>query len=400
MAHVQRKCSACRRSVPAGARACPACGSREASWVARYRGPDHRERSRSFERKIDAERHLADQESRKVRGEWTDPRAGLRRYSEWVEELRRSTSNLRPSTRARDESYLRSLILPTFGDAPLSSVGQPCVRTWVADLEARGLAPATVGKAYQILGKTLRAAVDAGLIPRSPARAIPLPRQDRGEIHFLTPEDVARLADSIHPRYRALVLVGAFGGLRIGELAGLRRSRVDLLRRRIQVAETLVEVRGQLLFGPPKTKAGRRSLTLPRAVAQELVAHLEAWGGPDLVFTAPEGGPLRVGQWRQRFWKKAVEKAGLDGFTPHGLRHTAVALWIAAGANPKEVAVRAGHTSVARVLDLYGHLYEEADERLADRLDAAYRAADAGPLRDESGTAVVQLARLPVQSGA
>jgi integrase len=59
----------------------------------------------------------------------------------------------------------------------------------------------------------------------------------------------------------------------------------------------------------------------------------------------------------------------------HDLRHTAVALWIASGASPKEVASRAGHTSVSTVLDRYGHLYEDADERLTERLEAAYRAA-------------------------
>jgi integrase len=60
------------------------------------------------------------------------------------------------------------------------------------------------------------------------------------------------------------------------------------------------------------------------------------------------------------------------GATPHDLRHTAVALWIAAGASPKEVAARAGHTSVKTVLDVYGHLYAEADVRLRDRLDAMF----------------------------
>jgi integrase len=61
---------------------------------------------------------------------------------------------------------------------------------------------------------------------------VPLPKVEREEMRFLTPAEVAALADAIAPRYRALVLVGAYGGLRIGELAGLRRCRVDLLRGR------------------------------------------------------------------------------------------------------------------------------------------------------------------------
>jgi integrase len=90
------------------------------------------------------------------------------------------------------------------------------------------------------------------------------------------------------------------------------------------------------------------------------------------VFTAPQGGPLRVIAFRARVWRPATRKAGLDGLRIHDLRHTAVALWIAAGAGPKEVATRAGHTSVSFTLDRYGHLYPEADTALRDRLDALY----------------------------
>jgi integrase len=223
-------------------------------------------------------------------------------------------------------------------------------------------------------------------------------------MRFLTPEEVGRLADSIHPRYRALVLVGGYGGLRLGELAGLRPHRVDLLRGRVEVAEIAVEVRGRLHYGPPKTKAGRRSVSLPRTVVRELESHLKAWAGKEFVFTAPEGGPMRTTAFRRRFWQPAVLGAalphafvqgGTDGICncglprdalahdrplrPHDLRHTAVAIWIAAGANPKEIAVRAGHTSVSFTLDRYGHLFPDHDEGLRARLDEMILAA--GPAR-------------------
>jgi hypothetical protein len=116
-----------------------------------------------------------------------------------------------------------------------------------------GFAPATVVKAYQLLGRTMTAAVNADMAPRSPCRAVRLPKVEREEMRFLNPAEVAWLADVIGARYRALVLLGAYGGLRIGELAGLRRRRVDLLRGRVDVAEIVVEVRGDLYMGPPKT---------------------------------------------------------------------------------------------------------------------------------------------------
>ena len=96
------------------------------------------------------------------------------------------------------------------------------------------------------------------------------------------------------------------------------------------------------------------------------------------MFAGPQGGALRVTLFRRRFWLPAVKAAGLDGLRIHDLRHTAVALWIAAGANPKEVAARAGHASVSFTLDRYGHLYPEADLSLRERLDAIWSASGGG----------------------
>jgi integrase len=92
----------------------------------------------------------------------------------------------------------------------------------------------------------------------------------------------------------------------------------------------------------------------------------------DLVFVGPQGGTLGLATFRHRIWRPATRAAGLDGLRVHDLRHTAVAPWIAAGANPKEVAARAGHTSVSFTLDRYGHHYPDADQALRDRLDALH----------------------------
>jgi len=138
---------------------------------------------------------------------------------------------------------------------------------------ASGLAPATVQKAHQVLGKIMRAAVDAGTLRSSPSDRVALPRIEREEMRFLAPAAVEGLAGAIDSRYRALVLLGAYGGLRAGEMFGLRRSRLDLMRGRVDVAEIAVEVRGHHFYGPPKTRAGRRSVPLPRFVVDALTAH-------------------------------------------------------------------------------------------------------------------------------
>jgi integrase len=250
----------------------------------------------------------------------------------------------------------------------------------VAELSASGLAPNTVHKAYQVLSKALASAVDAGRLAQSPCRNVPLPRVEATEMRFLAPDEVARLAAVIHPRYRALVVVGAYAGLRIGELGGLRRARVDVLRGRIDVAEKVVEVGGHLHFGQPKTRAGRRQVPLPRPVTSEIEEHLARYVSPNgdaLVFTGPDGGALRARQFRARRWLPAVNAAGLAPLRPHDLRHTAVARWIADGASPKQIATWAGHTSVSVVLDRYGHLFPGHEAEVLARSEAAYVVPDA-----------------------
>lgn len=102
-----------------------------------------------------------------------------------------------------------------------------------------------------------------------------------------------------------------------------------------------VEVSGTVVSGPPKTKAGRRSVPLTRVAVEALAEHLDRFGSSEpsaLVFTGRDGGVLRAGQWRSRHWKPAIQAAGVAPLRPHDMRHTAVSLWIAAGATPKQVA--------------------------------------------------------------
>ena len=91
------------------------------------------------------------------------------------------------------------------------------------------------------------------------------------------------------------------------------------------------------------------------------------------MFRSPEGHTVRPGLLRRRFWNPAVASAELAPLRIHDLRHTAIALWIAAGANPKQIATRAGHTSVAVVLDRYGHLLPQHDDPLIQALEAQAR---------------------------
>lgn len=186
-------------------------------------------------------------------------------------------------------------------------------------------------------------------------------------MRFLTHEEVALLADTIDERYRALVLVAAYCGLRASELVGLRRHHVDLLRRTLTVVEQVQYLDGEFVTSQPKTKAGRRSVALPRLVADELDAHLRAYAesrSDAVVFPAPEGGYLRFDNFRNRAWTPATVDAGLAPLRPHDLRHTCASLAIAAGADIKVLQRMLGHSSAVLTLDRYGHLFPGQASRL------------------------------------
>jgi len=356
------------------------------TYQARYRDPTGRERAKNFTRKIDAERHLTTVEAAKNRGDWTDPNAGRRHLGDWITEVEASKRNRRPSTVARDESVIRSLILPHLGDHPLRSIGPTDIDKWITGLQAAGYAPATIHKAHHLLSRALSKAVTARLIPRTPVEGITLPKTESTEKRFLTADEIALLAGTIGPECRTLVLTAGFTGLRFGELAALRIQNLNLLRRTLRVDHTLSEVNGAVSFGPPKTQAARRTISIPTFLVDDLAAHIGHHPGRDgLVFPATEGGPLRRSNFRRRHWLPAVRASVGEPCRFHDLRHSHVALLIKAGQHPKVIAARLGHKSVRTVLDVYGHLFEGLDEAAADALDAAWTERAADSTRTQAG---------------
>jgi integrase len=294
------------------------------------------------------------------------------RLEVWAAEWLPSRADLRPSSYARLESIVRLHVVPAFGNRPLATISNGEIRKWVGRMSKDGMSAAAVRKSVFALRAMLDAAVADQRLAVNPAINIPLPTERAAEQRYLDREQVLTLADLIAPRYRALVLLGAFGGLRWGELAGLRRGRVDTLRSRVTVCETATDIGGKITFGEPKTPKSRRTIPLARSIMAEVEQHLGEYvppGADALIFTSASGNPLYRGTFWPSVWKPAVRRAGLAGLRIHDLRHTYVSLMVAAGANPKEVSTWAGHSSVSFTLDRYGHLYDEHGDDVADRLD-------------------------------
>lgn len=354
-------------------------------WRARYRDAAGREHARHFARKVDAERWVTAERAKLQRGDWTDPARARITVGELATAWLERKLDLKPSTRARYSSIIERHVMPTWAGVPLSAVAYEDVAAWVGRLSAAGLSGSSVRQCHRVLSLILADAVRGRRIQSNPAEGVELPRAAKPDKRFLTADEVARLAEAAG-REGLVVLTLALTGLRFGELAALRVRRVDLLRRRLEVAESVTEVNGVLVTGSPKTHQ-RRSVPVPRFLADQLAPLLADKGPDDLVFTTAAGGQLRLMNFRRRAFDKAAHEAGLDGLTPHELRHTAASLAVASGANVKDVQRMLGHASAAMTLDVYAGLFEDSLDGVADRMDALARAA-ADSLRTAGNLAV------------
>lgn len=342
-------------------------------WRVRYRTPEGQQRSKSFRLKVDAQRFAADVESAKNAGGYVDPNMARPKVGEWAEQWLRDKADLKPTTRERYAGILREHVVPRWGAVRLGEVTHSAVQGWIAEL-AKDRAPATVRKVHRVLSMVLEAAVKDGRLARNPASGVSLPRPRATEKRYLTHAQVAELAELCGPEYRLVVQFLAYTGLRWGEMAALRVGRVHFLRRRIEVAESVSPVKGVMTFGSTKGHESRE-VPLPRFLALELSAQVAGKGPDELVFQGARGGVMRSQTFQRAILTEAAGKLGVPGFHPHELRHTAASLAIASGADVKVVQRMLGHKSATMTLDLYGHLFGDQLDTVADAMDTARLAA-------------------------
>jgi integrase len=333
--------------------------------------------TRTFKRRKDADAYASTIEADKLRGVVMDPRRSTMTVAELAESWLASNPSKRADTRATDEYHLRAHILPPIGTHRAVSVTPAQLQVLVNDLATR-LAPKTVARAYGVVRAMFTHAFATDVLARSPCRGVKLPRVDVKARKIPTPGEVIALADAMPDEYRAMVYLGAVLGLRFSEIAGLRVGRFDLLARSLLVAETLTrDGIGRPVFGPPKSAASRRTLAIPVPLVELLTAHLQLRGltGADaevLVFTAPDGGPLRYANWRSRVWSPACRAARVDGLGFHGLRRASATALVLEGVDLKTAQTRLGHSDSRLTLNLYAQAVADADRDAADRLAARF----------------------------
>jgi len=347
-------------------------------WQARYRGPDGRDHPAptTFASRRLAERFLSLVEADITQGRWIAPEASKITVGEWAEQwFAASTATLKPKTRHTYRSLLTRLILPRFGNVALSAVVPMTVAQWVADLAAK-VGPSQVRQAYRLLSQVMVSAVDNGLIPASPCRGVKLPRLPEPDPKILTAEQVDRLISYLAPPDDLLVLLLAYGGLRIGEALGLRRRHIDLTDGRVTVAEAVAQLPGGPVIDTPKSHQ-RRELVLPAFVVDRLRSHLDELPDNPDVFLFPgrqrrtADRPQSYNGWKRRF-DRAVKLAGLSDVIPHDLRATHGS-WVADSHGVLVAARRLGHSNASVTTRHYARAVDGRDAEVAAFLDRARR---------------------------
>jgi integrase len=339
-------------------------GNKDAKrWLALWIGADSQEHSKAFAKQSDAEKYATVMEADALRGiRYADPRRGAITVREYGEDVfLPSMLHLRPNSADTYAARLHTQIYPLLGNRKMGTITRTDVQSLINALSGR-LAPATIRTTHAVLRVMMQSAVDADpqVIPVNPCTRIKVPRPGKRVVEPLPAAAVAALHDTITPRYRVMVALGAGLGLREGEALGLTMARVDFLHRRVHIREQAQ--RGKLT--ELKTAASTRTIPADEWVLNEISAHVQRYGaGPGEMIVANRSGGIlqRSNFWT--YWHRAVTAAGLpEGTRFHDLRHFYASTLIAANLNPKVIQVRLGHATIAETMDTYGHLFPEAGD--------------------------------------
>lgn len=136
----------------------------ETRWDVRYRDPDQRHWTRTFQRKADAQKFANVVEADITRGEWLDPQLGKETFGQWTDRWVPTIAGLTPKTRESYESILRRHLLPRFEDTPVNHIDHPTVVALMSELTSKGAGAGTVRNVRDVLRLVLELARHSGAI--------------------------------------------------------------------------------------------------------------------------------------------------------------------------------------------------------------------------------------------
>ena len=285
--------------------------------------------SRSRRRRPSPRRLTATGGSPRRRPRWTaadgfDPHAGKETFeayaARWIETRLVKGRPLAPRTAELYRAQLKNHIAPALGATQLRQLEAAAVRTWYGRLTGpQGPGQITAAKCYRLLRAICTTAVEDNLIPRNPCSIRGAGQERPSERPMFTLAQVQALAGTVDDRWRALILMAAWTGLRIGELAALRREDLDLEGGTVTVKTAVVDVIGEArTYGPPKSAAGKRKVAIPPHIIGALEQHMK-----DLRPTRRSRAGLRRRQGRphpaQQLLVQSLEAGGRGRRSARGL---------------------------------------------------------------------------------
>lgn len=337
-------------------------------WLARYVDERGKEHSKSFARKPDAKQWLDGQTAAVVTGNHVAPRNAQMTVQQWCDTWIQGYAVNRESTVRQARTHIKH-ITAEFGDVPLSAVRPSHVKTWVASL--KDFEPSYAYALHSRLSQILGDAVHDGVLARNPCSRRTAPPMGRQKPYVATTAQVWALHDAMPDHLRVAILLGAFVGLRVAEVAALRVSDVDFIRGIVHPVQ-------QWPDKPLKTEGSGQPVPIPQDLALLLSASVQRYPSTMMVTggVAGEPAPPWVIERAVRTARAAVDLP--EGFSFHDLRHYLASLLIASGADIKTVQARMRHGSARTTLDTYGHLWPDADEStrsaiasvIAERMDS------------------------------
>lgn len=293
----------------------------------------------------------------------------------WLENTARE--KVGPTTYPRYRQVIENQIAPYIGGILLVKLSALDVEDFYAELKRKGVPPGSRRQGALVLTNALRHAVKMKLIPAAPTTAVLKPKLDDREMLVLTDEQVkVFLAAAQRSRHRALFVLAVATGLRRGELLGLHWPDIDFDVGTVTVRRTLVMVGEEFILKEPKTKASRRTITIPTFALDALHEHrkkMVAKGFADkAVFCNCRGGFIRGYNLLVNSFQPILARAGLPKLRFHDLRHTHATALLSRGLPIKAVSQRLGHSDIGVTLRVYAHVLPTDDAKLAGALQSMY----------------------------
>lgn len=335
-------------------------------WRARYVDSSGREHSKAFTIKAQAQSWLDQQPSAIMQGKHVAPRDANITVKHWCEQWLDSYKGHRKNSIDGAGTMVR-MIVAEFGELALTELRPSHIKTWCARLKADGYAQSTISSTHGRLKQILEDAVLDGLVGANPCSRRTSPPAGKKKVYCATTEQVWQLHDAMPERLQVAVLLGAFAGLRIGEACGLRIKDVDFTR-------GVVHPKVQWKSAPLKNDASDAPIPIPHDLALLLSSSVQRFPSTMMVTSAGTG---RCCPDSLQF-AVAAARTKVDGlpeqFSFHDLRHYFASMLIASGADLLKVQARMRHAQASTTINVYGHLWPDADESTKDAVSVAITA--------------------------